>query len=178
MKKRYLSDYTLEEQADPRTGKSRPMPKYRGKTYRFLQQGEKLRRAKILFACLTGICVLAVLAAFLTNAPVGHRWYVMMPLAVMLLPLFLQGESCVLFLRLRETTTRAGRDKIESRTGVTLLLNCFFSLFSLAGHIVSMVLYEETIPDVVYLAAAGVTFACSLILFLNRGALKTVEAEQ
>ncbi len=177
MKKRYLSDYTLEQQVDPRTGKSRSVPKYRGKTYSFLLQGEKLRRTKLLFAGLTGGSVLALLAAFLTNAPVGHRWYVMMPLAVMLLPLFLQGESCVLFLRAGETTTRDGRDKIESRTGVTLLLNCFFSLFSLAGHMASMVLYGETMPDVVYLAAAVVTLACSLILFLNHGALKTVEAE-
>ena len=95
----------------------------------------------------------------------------------MLLPLFLQGESCVLLLRAGENVKRSERDRIESRTGVTSLLNCFFSLFSLAGHMVSMVLYQETIPDVVYLAAAAVTFACSLTVFLNRGALKTVEAE-
>ena len=177
MKKRYLSDYTLEPQIDTRTGKSRSVPKYRGKTYRFLLQGGKLRRTKILFAGLTGACVLAVLAAFLTNAPVGHRWYVMMPLAVMLLPLFLQGESCVLLLRSGERVKRSERDRIENRAGVTLLLNCFFSLFSLAGHMASMVLYGETMPDVVYLAAAVVTLACSLTLFLNRGALKTVEAE-
>ena len=177
MKKRYLSDYTLEEQADPRTGKSRSVPKYRGRTYRFVLQGEKLRRTKLLFAGLTGGSVLALLAAFLTNAPVGHRWYVMMPLALILLPLFLQGESCVLLLRAGENVKRSERDRIESRTGVTSLLNCFFSLFSLAGHLVSMVLYQETIPDVVYLAAAAVTFACSLTVFLNRGALKTVEAE-
>ena len=109
MKKRYLSDYTLEEQVDPRTGKSRSVPKYRGRTYRFVLQGEKLRRTKLLFAGLTGGSVLALLAAFLTNAPVGHRWYVMMPLALMLLPLFLQGESCVLLLRAGENVKRSER---------------------------------------------------------------------
>ena len=73
MKKRYLSDYTLEEQVDPRTGKSRSVPKYRGRTYRFVLQGEKLRRTKLLFAGLTGGSVLALLADAAAPLPAGRK---------------------------------------------------------------------------------------------------------
>ena len=175
MRKKYLSDYTLEERANPETGKLQRVPVYTGKYYAFCRQGRDLKKTKSLFAGLTALCILAFLSALAVNAPCGHRWYVMFPMALMIFPLFFQGESCVLLLTSKEKMERSPRDKIEHRTVITSAVLAFFSFFSLAGHVVSMLLYRETLQDLVYLVAAVIILVSSLIMIASRNALKTEE---
>ena len=115
------------------------------------------------------------LSALTVNAPVGHRWYVMLPMACMVFPLFFQAESCALLLITKDKMERSTRDKIEQRTVVTSVFLAFFSFFSLAGHAVSMVLYQETLRDAVYLGSAAIILASSLAMIRARDSLKTEE---
>ena len=175
MRKKYLSDYVLEERTDLRTGKVRRIPVYRGKNYAFCRQGKELKKTKTLFCILTAACVIAFLTALSVNAPCGHRWYVMFPMAMMIFPLFLQTESCMLLLATKEKLEHSVRDKIENRTVITSAILAFFSVFSLAGHVISMILYQETIQDVFYLVSAVVILIASLIMIGARNRLKTEE---
>lgn len=175
MRKKYISDYVLEERTDTGTGKMRRVVVYRGRFYVFCRQGSELKKTKLLFTSLTALCILASLSALSVNAPVGHRWYVMFPLALMVFPLLFQAESCVLLLRAKEKIERSPRDKIEQRMVVTSVFLAGFSFFSLAGHVASMILYQETSRDVVYLAAAGVVLVSSLVMIRARRMLKTEE---
>ena len=178
MRKKYLSDYILEERTDADSGKIRRVPVYHGRYYAFCLQGRQLLKTKKLFTSLTVLCILAFLSALLVNAPCGHRWYVMFPLALMVFPLFYQAESCLLLYTSGDKLTREQRDKTEQRMIFTSAILVVFSLFSLAGHIVSMVIYKETWRDVVYLAAAVVIFASSVGMITKRATLKTEELPQ
>ena len=173
MRKKYLSDYVLEEQTKAKTGKLHRVPVYRGNYYVFCRHGRDLKKTKFLFAGLTALCVLAFLSALSVNAPCGHRWYVMFPLALMIFPLFFQTESCVLLLTAKEKLERSVRDRIEQRTVITSAVLALFSFFSLAGHVVSMILYQETLQDVIYLVSAVLILASSLVMFAARRGLKT-----
>ena len=175
MRKKYLSDYALEERTNAETGKIQRVPVYRGKHYVFCRQGKDLKRTKFLFAWLTALCVLAFLSALTVNAPCGHRWYVMFPLALMIFPLFFQAESCMLLLTAKEKLEHSSRDIIEHRTVITSAVLALFSFFSLAGHVVSMILYQETLRDAVYLVSAVVILASSLVMIAARKGLKTEE---
>ena len=175
MRKKYVSDYVLEERADAETGRIRRFPVYRGKHYVFCRQGRELKKTRLLFACLTALCIMVFLSALTVNAPVGHRWYVMLPMACMVFPLFFQAESCALLLITKDKMERSTRDKIEQRTVVTSVFLAFFSFFSLAGHAVSMVLYQETLRDAVYLGSALMILASSLVMIRARDSLKTEE---
>ena len=175
MRKKYVSDYVLEERADAETGRIRRVPVYRGKHYVFYRQGRELKKTRLLFTCLTALCIMVFLSALTVNAPVGHRWYVMLPMACMVFPLFFQAESCVLLLITKDKMERSTRDKIEQRTVVTSVFLAFFSFFSLAGHAVSMVLYRETLRDAVYLGSAAMILASSLAMIRARDSLKTEE---
>ena len=174
MRNKYLSDYALEERTNAENGKIQRIPVYRGKYYVFCRQGRDLKRTRFLFAGLTALCALAFLSALTVNAPCGHRWYVMFPLALMIFPLFFQAESCVL-LTAKEKLERSERDKIEHRTVITSAFLALFSFFSLAGHVVSMILYQESLRDIVYLVSAVVILASSLVMIAARKGLKTEE---
>ena len=131
MAKKYIADYTLQEVTDPAGGKSRQVPVYSGPLFRFLLAGKELTAAKRVFSLLTILSAAGVAASLMTNAPCARKWYVMFPLALSLLPLFLQGESCFLFWRAKEPLKREQRDKIEKRTVVTAAFSAFLSAFSL-----------------------------------------------
>ena len=175
MAKKYIAYYTLQEVTDPAGRKSRQVPVYSGPLFRFLLAGKELTVAKRVFSLLTILGAVGVAASLMTNAPCARKWYVMFPLALSLLPLFLQGESCFLFWRAKEPLKREQRDKIEKRTVVTAAFSAFLSAFSLAGHIVFMLYYQESMSDAVYLLGAADLLICSLLLIRQREKLKTEE---
>ena len=175
MKNRYLSDYTLEEQLDEKTGRLKRVPVYRGSYFMFCLTGVELKKTKLLYIGLTIVCVCSLLAALTVNAPCGHYWYVMLPMAVMVFPLFFQIESCLLLYIAKDKVERSARDKIEQRTVVTSVFLAVFSLFSLAGHVVFMILYEESSRDVVYFVSAAVILSLSLIMIGARRGLRMME---
>ena len=168
MSKKYLSDYRIDEKPDPATGRVQREVVYQGEYYTFLLQDAALRKAKILFGALVLLCVAALILALTANAPCARRWYVSMPLVVMVFPLFFLAESCVIFYTAKEQVTREKKEKITGRATRCAALCAFFSLFSVAGHIVSMVLYKETAEDIRYLAGAAVILACSAVMLVRR----------
>ena len=180
---RYLSDYALNERIDDR-GRIRTEAVYRGDRYTLLLRGEQLKKAKLLFSSLTGVILCAYLWALLTNAPCAHCWYVLMPMAVSVFPVFHAAAACGCLLTAKQPLTREENDRIGPRFAASVTFLLILSGISLAGSVVYMIKYISLDPDAfprrnfVYPAAELIMLVCSGVLFSRRKDLSSEKLEK
>ncbi len=170
--RKYTSDYRLENVVDPRTGRLRTRPVYRGEYYRFRAAPAAVRGTKRLYLLASLLCTACFLAPLFSNAPSGHAMYVMLPFAALVFPVFYLLAGCRRLVAAKERVTREHRDKITDRLRGASLSACILSGISAAGHVVYWILNGSSLCDALFLLAAAVIFALSLVMFCQRARLE------
>lgn len=166
--KKYLGDYRLENVPHPRTGKLRTVPVYRGEWFAFAENEAEIRRVKRLIPLLTALILIAFLAVLLINAPCGHMFYVMVPFAALIFPVYFQLAGCIRLLTAKTRVTREHKDKLTQRAAVCPMFMTFFSGVSTGGHLLYAVREGLTPLDVVSLVCAAVILVSAIVLFSLR----------
>lgn len=170
--KKYLGDYRLENQTNPKTGKIKTVPVYRGEWFAFEIGPDEVRREKRLCLGLTAAIEALFLAVLLLNAPCGRIYYVMLPFAAMIFPAFFLAAGCLRVLTAGEKITREHRDKLSQRMSVCPAFLTLLSALSLAGHGLYAVRTGLTARDAASLAATAGVLACAAVLFARRERLR------
>ncbi len=170
--KKYLADWAVDEQLDPRSGRIVRRAVYRGEWYEFAAGGEALRRTKRLYACLSVASAAAYLAALCVNAPCAHEWYSMFPFALMMLPVFFVEAALVRLLSAGPRVTRENRDKLVGRYAAAAGALAILAALALIGHAVYWVRCGETARDTVFLAAALILLGAGVWMLAERKRLE------
>ena len=175
--RKYLGDYIIEDQLDPKTGRLKSVAVYTGKWFAFTHDGETMRRLRRRCYALTAVCAALFIAGLLTAAPCCRTMYVILPYAVLEFPIFYAAAGCARLKRAEGAITREHRDKIANRLPTAALLILIFSGVSAAGCIVRAFITGMTARDVVFLLCAAAMAACGALLLAQRRLLVPQETD-
>ena len=173
---KYASDYRLENVVDPRTGKLVTKAVYRGDWFRFSESAALIKRRRILFSVLYGLIVALFIGALLltgirerrTDVIALEQFYVMVPFAAMVFPVFYMGTALIRLWRAKDKVTREHRDRILNRFAATGIITAVLAGGSLIGHIVSWVLNGEMARDIVLLVFTAAIIGAAVTIFVRR----------
>ena len=171
--RKYLGDYRLENRTNPRNGKVVTVPVYRGEWFAFTADAQTVRKMKRLYPLLSALSAAMFLLVMLLNAPCGHMFYVMLPFAAMIFPVYFALAGSRRLLTAKEKVTREHNDKIRQRFTSCALFLIVFSAISAAGHVLYAVRTGVTAKDAVSFAAACVILACGAVMFAKKDNLET-----
>ena len=170
--RKYLGDYRLENRVDPKSGKVKTVPVYRGAWFTFAADANAVRRAKRLYPILSAVCALLFLLVLLLNAPSGHAAYVTLPFAAMIFPLFFCLAGSRRLLTAKDKMTREHADKICVRFASSSFFLALFSAISAAGHTLFWVRSGTSAPDALSFAATAAILAAAVTMFQRRDDLR------
>ncbi len=159
--RRYLKDYRLEN-VPGKNGKLRTVAVYCGKWYVFTGNAAQVRTYARSFALLAAAQVALAAMALFTNARCSRVFYVMVPFAFILIPLFLVCAGALNLITAKSRLTNETNDHIRTRTRACPIALMILSGISALAHIPYAINFGETLPDVAYLAAALGIFATAL----------------
>ena len=167
---KYAEDYHLDNITD-RRGRLRTVSVYHGPYFRFLADAGTVERAKRLFPALSLLCLCAALAPLLMDARMTHSWYVLLPLALGLLPVAYLLMGAWRLLRAGELVTREHKDKLYDRfTGWSTVL-LMLSALSLLGQAVYYLREPFEAANLPVTLCTLVLIASGAVLFTRRKAL-------
>jgi len=132
--KKYAGDYALKETLMP-NGRVRTTGVYVGPWFRFRAEPVALMRAKRALCLCAALCAAALLVPLLLVSPMLRLWYVMIPLALAVLPAVRLVRCAALVLR-RERMTRRERDAHVSALAPLGAAIAALALLSLLGQLV------------------------------------------
>ena len=170
--RKYLGDYRLENREDPRSGKIKTVPVYRGAWFAFAADANAVRRAKRLYPILSAVCALLFLLVLLINAPSGHVAYVTLPFAAMIFPLFFCLAGSRRLLTAKDKVTREHADKICARFASSSFILALLSAISAAGHALFWLRSGASALDALSFAATAVILISAAIMFQRRDDLR------
>lgn len=177
VRKKYADDFRLENVLDT-NGKLKTKAVYRGKWYRFRSDSDVIGRMKRIYTALAIVSVLVLLAMLFTTDTMGNFWYVVMPLACNLIPVFFVVIGCWRLLTARDRVTREHKDKIHDRLAPASLFQTVFALLGAAGGIASDIrLSSFTLGRALFLLGGLVLAAAGLFMFLLRNNLLMEETD-
>ena len=170
--RKYLGDYRLENRTDPRSGKIKTVPVYRGAWFAFTADESAVRRAKRVYPALSALCAGLFLLVLLLNAPSGHAIYVMLPFAAMVFPVFFCLAGSRRLLTAKDKVTREHADKIQKRLTNCAFMLALFSAVSAAGHLLFWFRSGMSARDAISLAAAAAILASAVAMFRMKDSLE------
>ena len=173
---KYPKDYRMEN-VTGRNGKTRTTAVYCGSYHAFTQDSERVRACARSFAYLATAQVALILMALFTNAGCSRVFYVMVPFAFLLPPVFLICAGAVNLMLAKDKFTRETKDHIAFRTRKCPIIAMILSAISALAHIPYAIAYGETARDMVYLAAALGVFASALAQYKLSSRFATAEVE-
>ena len=132
--KKYVGDYRLENVPD-RKGKLKTVPVYRGPLFRFTTEEAALKKAKKRFLLLTILLTAAVLATMLLHADILSRIFVVMPLALSILPTVLLWSGIYHLFTAVDPVPRDKSDRIHNRFAAWSVVLLALAALSLIGQI-------------------------------------------
>lgn len=169
--RKYTGDYRLEN-ITTASGKIRTVPVYRGDWFAFACDEATVRRLKKLYPSFSLLIALLFLLVLLLNAPCGHIYYVMVPFAAMIFPVFFALAAARRMITAKDKLTREHRDKLTNRYISVSLFLMVFSALSTIGHAIYCFAYAPAAKDFISLGSAAAICALSLWMFINRKHLK------
>lgn len=169
--RKYTADYRLEN-ITTSSGKIKTVPVYRGDWFAFVADDELVRRIRIEYPLFSLIAALLFVLVLAMNAPCGHIYYVMMPFAAMIFPVFFALAAARRLLTAKDKVTREHRDKLVNRYISASLFLMAFSCISAVGHIVYFFLEAPVLKDFLSFGSAAVICALSARMFFGRKRLK------
>ena len=174
--RKYLKDYRMEN-VTGKNGKKRTVAVYCGSYHAFTENWERVRLCARSFAALAAAQVALILMALFTNAGCSRVFYVMVPFAFLLPPVFLICAGAVNLMPAKDKFTRETNDHIASRTRRCPIFAMILSGISALAHIPYAIAYGETARDIVYLAAALGIFASALAQYRLSSCFAAAEVE-
>ena len=173
--RKYTGDYRLENITTP-SGKVKTVPVYSGEWFAFVCSEAEVKLLKLKYPLSSLMITLLFILVLLLNAPCGHIYYVMVPFAVMVFPVFFSLAAARRLLTAKDKVTREHKDKLVNRyISVSLFLTVFSGL-SAVGHIVYFFNAVPAAKDFVSLGAAAVICALSAWMFAGRKQLSMQKA--
>lgn len=169
--RKYTGDYRLEN-ITTSSGKVKTIPVYKGEWFAFCADASVVQRTKRLFPAFSAVIAALFLLVLLMNAPSGHIYYVMVPFAVMIFPVYFALAAAYRLLTAKEKVTREHRDKLVNRYITVSLFLMVFSAASTVGHIIYCLNFPPVAKDFVSLSCAAVICALSAWMFFHRNDLK------
>ena len=175
--RKYLEDYRLENRTDPKSGKVKTIPVYRGAWFAFAADERTVRRARRLYPALSALCAALFLLVMLINAPSGHAVYVMLPFAAMVFPIFFCLAGSRRLLLAKDKVTREHADKIQKRFTSSAFMMALFSGISAAGHVLYFFRSGVSVRDALSCMAALAILACAAAMFHKKDDLRMVRID-
>lgn len=169
--RKYTVDYRLENIPTP-SGKQKTVPVYRGDWFAFVADDAVVRRIRLEYPLFSLVIALLFVLVLSMNAPCGHYYYVMLPFAAMVFPVFFSLAAARRLLIAKDKVTREHRDKLVNRYISASLFLMAFSCISAVGHIVYFFLETPAALDFLSFACAAVICALSACMFFGRKRLK------
>lgn len=173
--RKYTPDFRLENEVDPRSGRIRTVPVYRGPLFSFVRDAQAVARMRRIYPALTALAVLIYGALLFTNTAAGRTMYVMLPFAPLCFPLLYAAMGCFRLLTAKGQVTREHKDKTGDRLSAASAVMTGLSGVSFVGHIVFWCLHGEALQDFLLLLGTAVIFGCGLAMFLLRKNLEMVQ---
>lgn len=173
--RKYLTDYIIEDQLDPKTGRLKSVAVYTGKWFCFVHDAETMRRLRLRCFAATASCAVFFIAGLLTAAPCCRTMYVILPYAVLEFPIFYAAAGCLRLKRAEGPIKREHRDKIANRLPTAALLILIFSAVSAVGCIVRAFVTGMTARDIIFLLCAAAMAASGGLLLSQRRLLAPEE---
>ena len=173
--RKYTGDYRLENITTP-SGKVKTVPVYKGDWFAFCADASAVQRTKRLYPAFSAVIAALFLLVLSMNAPSGHIYYVMVPFAVMVFPVYFALAAAYRLLTAKEKVTREHRDKLVNRYITSSLFLMVFSAASSVGHIIYCVNFPPAAKDFISLACTAVICALSAWMFFRRKDLKMEKA--
>ena len=168
VRKKYADDFRLENVLDT-NGKLKTKAVYRGKWFRFRSDSHVIERTKRIYTALAIISVLVLLAMLFTTDVMGNFWYVVMPLACNLIPVFFVVAGCWQLLTAKDRVTREHKDQIHDRLAPASMFQTVFALLGVVGGIVSdFRISAFGLGRALFLLGGLVLTAAGLFMFLLR----------
>lgn len=175
--RRYASDYRLEDYVTPKGGMATRRI-YQGVYYRFCQPeavihglGRKL--------CLLGLAILVCLLPMLfNNTQIGRTFYVLLPIAFTLIPVYHISAVGIRLLRYCQPLTRQMRDLTDRRLhSAGIWLTAMLGLDVLGG-VVYWILRRLQRGEVACIAGIALAFTLSFLVLRLRGEARTESIEE
>ncbi len=173
--RKYTGDYRLENITTP-SGKVKTVPVYRGEWFAFVCPETDIKRLKLKYIVSSLLITLLFILVLTLNAPCGHTYYVMVPFAAMIFPVFFSLAAARRMLTAKDKVTREHRDKLVNRYISVSLFLMVFSALSAAGHIVYYFSALPTARDFISLGSAAAICALSAWMFAGRKQLRMQKA--
>lgn len=175
--KKYINDYRKEYILKP-NGKPGMRATYIGKYYRFVADEGALKKAKLVFACLSVFATVCCIVPFCYQSVGADTVYVAVPHAVSLFPLVHLLLGVYNLYPRKQPLIREFRDKTEGRIKASSLgALCCLGVTAVA-QIVNCSLSGFSLPDVLYLFFVVAACAASGFVFFSRKVLKTEECDK
>lgn len=185
---KYIKDYTIENQYNPRTGKTKKISKYTGPYFSFTDI-EKVKKGKTLFLILSILSTVSFFVMMFVNAPCGHAFYVMVPLVISLIFYFYLWASMLRLFTAKDKVTREHKDKIGARFKMASMAILILTSVSFVGHIVYDILYfkllnfTNRIFEILFYVMMAVILATAFLMFKKASdfemqELKSIDPEE
>lgn len=175
--KKYVEDYAKEYTIKP-NGKPGMIAVYKGRYYRYVSEGEALRRGKILLDSLGACAFLFTLIPLLYKSAGADAIYVALPHVISLLPIVHLLLGLYSFSFNPEVMVREQRDKGESRVINSSVASLCCLGITFVAEAVNVFISGLSLPDGIYLLSLGIAIGSVLALFLQRGELLTEECKK
>lgn len=163
IEKRYASDYRLEPYVTP-DGKYKQRPVYQGAYYTFCQPAEQIRRLQHTVLFCTAAVVLGILPLLLSATQISHTFYVLLPMALSLIPLYYVAGVGIRLGQKQEKLTRQQRDQTDRRLRRSSLWLAALTGLLFAGTVLYWALEGMEPGD--WWCLAGHALACGAALYL------------
>lgn len=165
--RKYTKDYRVEARLTKR-GAVRDEAVYCGKYFTFSRPREDVRRSLYsLSAAELGIA-LSVIVPMCFPCAYCKQMYVVLPLVLCLVPIFLLFSALYRVRSAGEKVIREHRDKIASRFPMCALLQLIAAGLVLIGTVVFVIIGEPAAVDWIFSALSLLRVAAAVLIFLRR----------
>ncbi len=163
---KYIKDYRLEYVPNKK-GSLKPVPVYIGKHYCFEQNKQIVSKSKRSLAVLYLVVVFLFLAPLLCESlPSLRKYYILLPYAVMVFPVFFAGCGLFNVLTSKDLITREKHDKGQPRVKASAFLAMLLSFTSAVGQVVYMIKNNTAKGSVFVFSCTLGCCICFFVMFL------------
>lgn len=168
--KKYIKDYRLDYIPDKK-GNLKAVPVYEGKVYCFQNEGTIVKKAKWYVFAMLLVSLLMYIIPLLLEDVCLKKFYVMVPYAFLVFPVFFAFCGFYRILTAKEENTREHKDKAQPRLKASSFVCLLLSFLSLVGQVVYAVKERTTLKNFVVMSCTVLFFVSFLSVFMRCGKL-------
>ncbi len=175
--RKYIKDYRKEYIVKP-NGKPGVTATYIGKYYRFVNGEDAIKKARLVFACLSVFATICCIVPFCYSSSGSHTIYVAVPHVISLFPLVHLVMGVYNLYTRKPPFIREFRDKTEQRVyNMSIGSACCLGITAMA-QLVNCILNGFSLADTLYIVFVAVACVAVGYIFSARKVLKTEECDE